>query len=469
MFDSINTGICILDNTGTFIYVNNAHVKMTGTSKNEFYKLNVYDLKHSGVIISSIFEKVLNEKRKATMIQNVYTSLGKEKLRQLVTATPIFDGDGNVKYLIAEIYDALEIQRKYQTALVNDIPSKIFIEDTLLNFGNNLSLVGESIQMKELLRLSNKVAKVDSAVLVQGETGTGKEIIARYIHKCSKRSEGPFIAVNCAAIPDSLLEAELFGYEKGSFTGALTEGKKGLIESADKGILFLDEINSIPLSIQTKVLRTLESKSIKRIGSSMEKYVDFKLISATNQNLKQLIEEGKFRADLYYRINVIPLNVPPLRERKEDIIPLCSYYLKYFANKYNIERILSEQALNRLVQYEWPGNIRELKNLIERLVITSSDDVLVINEIPMSFFDSEATTINAASNNKSNFFDMPANSLYKYNYDDQDFSHKKYMDLCEKELLRDVLQKYGSTRKAAKVLKLNQSNVVRKKHRYNIM
>ncbi len=237
-------------------------------------------------------------------------------------------------------------------------------------------IIAESPSMKEVLEKAKRVSPFDTTVLITGESGTGKEVIARFIHKNSKRKDKEFIPINCGAIPDELLEAELFGYKKGAFTGA-TSDKKGIIEEADGGTLFLDEIGDLPLNLQVKLLRVLQEGEIKPIGSNKAKKVDVRFLAATNQDLEKLIKEGKFREDLYYRLNVIKIHIPPLRERKEDIIPLAKFFIKKYSTKYNIKpKLLSEKAISQLLSYNWPGNVRELENTIERAVLMTTGDII---------------------------------------------------------------------------------------------
>ena len=241
---------------------------------------------------------------------------------------------------------------------------------------SDLHIVAKSKKMIDILEQARKIAPFDITVLITGETGTGKEILARYIHQKSKRNNNPFIPVNCGAIPRDLLESELFGYEKGAFTGA-DRKKKGLIEEADGGTLFLDEIGELPIDLQVKLLRVLEEGEIRPLGSVKPKKVDVRFIAATNKDLKKLIKEGKFREDLFYRLNAIHFYIPPLRERKEDIIPLAMFFIKVFSIKYAVEeKVLSKKAKDQLLNYHWPGNIRELKHVIEKAIITAKGKVI---------------------------------------------------------------------------------------------
>ncbi|MEO0129339.1 MAG: sigma-54 dependent transcriptional regulator, partial [candidate division WOR-3 bacterium] len=252
--------------------------------------------------------------------------------------------------------------------------------------------VGESPKMKEILSLIPRIARSDASVLILGESGTGKELIARLIHEASPRKNRNFIPISCAALPETLIESELFGYERGAFSGA-EKRKFGKFELADKGTLFLDEIGDLPLTVQVKLLRVLQEFTFERLGSNVPLKVDVRLICATNQDLKQKISEGKFREDLYYRINVVTINIPPLRERKEDIKPLVEHFLKKFA-KMGRKPIkgITKEALNNLLRYDWPGNVRELENVIERALVLCRGELIGPEDVPLQSQESAKTT-----------------------------------------------------------------------------
>jgi len=273
---------------------------------------------------------------------------------------------------------AIENSTTYRemTEMKDQLATEPLMEDETRFDRNICGMVGESQAFQEVLRNIQIVAPTDATVLVQGETGTGKELIAQALHELSKRNRHPFIKVNCAAIPATLLESELFGHEKGSFTGAFAQ-KIGRFEMAHKGTLFLDEIGEMPLELQSKLLRAIQEQEIERVGGNRTIHVDIRLIAATNRNLKQMVEEGKFRSDLYYRLHVFPLNVPSLRERREDIPLLTRYFVQKHAQRMgrNIETIPSF-ALEALTRYDWPGNIRELQNVLERSVILTHGTTL---------------------------------------------------------------------------------------------
>jgi two-component system response regulator AtoC len=257
-----------------------------------------------------------------------------------------------------------------------------FLSDKELKIAENI--VAESPTMKKVLSLVSKVAETDAPVLITGESGTGKGVIARLIHQLSPAKEGPFLQINCAAIPETLLEAELFGYERGAFTGA-THSKAGLFELAEGGTLFLDEIGDMPLSLQAKLLTVLQDKTIRRLGGLKEIKVNFRFISATNQDLERMVEEGRFREDLFWRLNVIRINIPPLRERKEDIIPLAQLFIKKFNQKYRKEvQGLTQEAMLALLRHDFPGNVRELENRIERGIILAEDEHLTREDLGLA-------------------------------------------------------------------------------------
>lgn len=257
--------------------------------------------------------------------------------------------------------------------------------------------ISSSVQMKRIYELIERVSTTDATILLHGESGTGKSMIAKLLHNLSGRSNGPFIAVNCAAIPEQLLESELFGYEKGAFTGA-TASKPGKFEAAHNGTIFLDEIGEVPLSLQAKLLHIVQEKSFIRLGSNQVKQVDVRIISATNRNLKKMVEEGTFREDLYYRLNIVDIQIPPLRERKDDIPLLVEEFLEKHRNKMNKNFQVSPQLLKILVDYDWPGNVRELENAVERAIVLCDGENLSIQDFPSRIQGfSQTNTVTSAS------------------------------------------------------------------------
>ena len=304
--------------------------------------------------------------------------------------------------------------------------------------------------MSDILDLSIRVSKVDSTVLIYGESGVGKEVIANIIHKNSPRSEsGSFIKINCGAIPNDLLESELFGYEEGAFTGAKKEGKPGIFELADGGTLFLDEIGNLSLDLQAKLLRVIQFKEIMRVGGVQSKHINTRLITATSQNLEDLLRLGQFRKDLYYRLHVVPITIPALRQRPDDILPMILHYLKKYNAKYNMEKTLSRDVKEMLINYDWPGNVRELKNCIERILVVSKKNIIRIDDLPKSI---------SSQYNKINDFD----DFHTFE------SLNDLIDHIEKKALLKSFSQHKSTRKVAQDLKISQSAVMRKLKKHHL-
>lgn len=293
--------------------------------------------------------------------------------------------------------------------------------------------------------LAKKVSDVPSGILLYGETGVGKEVIANLIHQCNNEKDTPFIKLNCGAIPENLIESELFGYEKGAYTGANIKGKTGFIQLAHKGVLFLDEIGELPLSSQVKLLRVLQEKKIVKLGGTQEIDVDVQVIAATNRDLSVEIKKGNFRSDLYYRLNVIPISIPPLRERKEDIIPLITYFNDKFNKQYDRNHHFSAKALDLLKAYDWPGNVRELQNVIERLIVTAETQTIGEKDLPIS--------VNRNQN------PIQVNSIIPL---------KIAIETTERRLLELASSKYSTTVEISKALSIDQSTVSRKLKKYNI-
>lgn len=384
ILDNIDAGIIIYDEKGNFVFVNTLMINWRNIPRNEYLQMNVKDF--YDVLDVCVFDLVCQYKTRITRLQNYrdYQTINSDIKVRIVTGTPIFDDVGNIKYVVMLLQDVKNFEDNYHALLKTH---KILNNATEGGRKPSMSLIAKSPITLQLLAVTNNIAKLDSTILLYGESGCGKEVFANYIHEHSNRKEQTMITVNCAAFPDNLIEAELFGYEKGSFTGASKEGKTGLAEAANKGTLFLDEINSLPLSVQGKVLRMIEEKSIRKIGAVHSKKVDFRIIAATNQDLKQLVDQGRFREDLYYRLNVVPLTIPPLRNRREDIIPLCLHFLYDFCLKYNLQKTFAENVLKELYDYSWPGNVREIRNFVERMVVMTPSNTKEILSIPKGILD----------------------------------------------------------------------------------
>ncbi|WP_054871702.1 sigma 54-interacting transcriptional regulator [Caloranaerobacter sp. TR13] len=443
VIESSYDGFVVTDGKGRILKTNSAWRKMVGyeTKKEE----SVKDIESKNIIFPSATLLVLKEKRRISFIQHSHN--GKE---YLATATPIFDSNSSIKMVVTNIRDIDELNRLRDQIEETRKLQKYYKETKSRTYNkeyHNENIVANSIEFGEVLSLASSVAKVDSTVLILGESGVGKEIVANFIHNLSTRKDKPFIKINCGAIPYNLIESELFGYETGAFTGAKKKGKPGLIELAHEGTLFLDEIGEIPLNLQVKLLRVIQERKIMRIGGIREKYVDVRIIAATNRDLYSMVQKGEFRADLYYRLNVVPIEIPPLRKRKTDILPLCYHFLEIFNSKYRCSKRLSKTVERILEDYNWPGNVRELENLIERVVVTTPSEVIDVKDLPM--------------------FLLENTSDYCKKVDIEGIIPlKEAVELVEKKLIEKAYRKYKSTYEMAKVLGVNQSTVVRKIQKY---
>jgi len=314
-----------------------------------------------------------------------------------------------------------------------------------ISMGN---IVIHSIALQDTVKAALRIAPYETTVLITGESGVGKEVIAQIIHKASKREAGPFLKINCAAIPESLIEAELFGYEKGSFTGALKEGKAGIFEAANGGTILLDELGEMSLAIQAKILRAIQEKEIFRVGGTSPVRVDVRIIAATNRDLKELVEKGKFREDLYYRINVVSLRVPPLRERKEAIPALVDNYLCKYNNIYGTNKSISPQGMRVLYDYSWPGNVRELENLIQRLILCQEENIISDRDILQCLYTNQN---NPGMADGSSSLELGL-----------------ALARTEKEIFEKAAKQYRTTREIAAALNTSQSTVVRKLKKYKL-
>ena len=441
IINAIHDDILISDGEGRVIMVSHTFEHLYGISKESAVGMTVYELEHKGYFKPSVVSMVLKCGKSVTMNQK------NNKGRVIViTATPVFDGEGKIQYVVSfsrDVTDMINLQKQYSQ-----------LEDRLVRYEEELEqlrsinveidgIVAKSASMRNILALINRIAPFDANVLLEGKSGVGKSMTAKLIHKKSGRAEGPFIEINCGAIPRNLLESELFGYEKGSFTGANKEGKKGLIEFAHEGTLFLDEISELPIDLQVKVLNVIQDKCITRVGGAKKINVDFRLIAASNKDLKKIIEENLFREDLYYRLDVIPIVIPPLNQRTDDIIPMIVFFTDKFNKKYGMNKAFSKNAFDAMEKYEWPGNIRELENLIERVILTTDQNIIDINDLP----DHIAGVMDLSIGN------VPKSLI-------------ETLEELEGKLVKNAYRKCGTTIGVAEILDISQPTAVRKIQKY---
>ncbi len=435
-------GIYVTDGDANAIRINPAFSRISGLKRENMLGVNHRDLEKNKVVYRSSALMVVRERKPVTIIHE-YLPTNKQAL---VTSIPVFDKDGNIELIVSSTRDLTEL---------NELKNKLAVErEQRLKFESqievirakmlsNTSLIAVDKKTLNLLYMAARVASVDSTVMINGETGVGKEEIAKYIHNSSPRAKESFIAINCGAIPEKLVESELFGYEKGAFTGARATGKPGMLELANKGTIFLDEVGELPLDTQTKLLRAIETRKITRVGGSDPVDIDIRIVAATNRNLQEMVDNGTFRADLYYRLNVVPIYVPPLRERRDDIVPMINYFLGEINKKYGLNKNFSNAAYRILYEYAWLGNVRELKNMVERAVVTSEGDFIQEPDLPVQ--------------QREDMF--PIGPM-------QGMTFKERMERIEFSYLKAAYERFGSVRSAAAALEMPVSTFVRKRKDY---
>lgn len=427
--------VSIVDKNGNIILVFLAH------KVGNLVGRNVKELNSQGIYDWSTSSKALETG--SPVLGIVKSKFGTS---QIVTSSPIKNEDGEITMVLSTALDK-DLIDNLNNALSKDERFKTSI-DFLSEINSPPEIpVAESPKMRRIMNSIDNVSKTHSNIMITGESGTGKEVVARYIHKNSLRSRCPFIPVNCASISHELMESEFFGYVKGAFTGADQQGKPGLFEIADHGTLFLDEIAELPLSLQPKLLRVLETGEVKRVGGTQIQHVDVRLIAATNKNLKEMIHQQTFRSDLYYRLHVIPIDLPPLRERHEDILALSEMFLEAINIKYNSTKKFAPLTLQAFLKYSWPGNIRELRNVIERLAVMSPGDNLCLEENFLETDYSDFDNVNFPLIDKS-VYQGPLKSVLKR---------------VEKEYIKQVLNECeGKIGKAASLLGIHRTMLYRK-------
>jgi len=441
ILDSSQDGIHVTDGDGVTILFNKACERIDNIKREDIIGKNMLEMVNLGYYSESVAIKVKEEQRSISMIQNV---CGKEVI---ATGTPIFR-DGKISRIVVNSRDVTELnelRRKLENVNTTNEEYRVLLnqlESEKLN-----GFIANNIHMQKVMELALRVANVNSTILIQGESGVGKGVLSKLIHNNSDRSEKALLKIDCGAIPEKLLESELFGYEKGAFTGARFDGKVGLIELADKGTLFLDEIGELPIQLQSKLLRVLQDREFIRVGGKKTISVDIRIIAATNKDLKQMVEDRDFRADLFYRLNVIPISIPPLRDRREDIIPLIDNIIKKVNEKYNMNKQFKSETLKQLINYDWPGNVRELENIVERLVVISSNDYIGLEDLPPSIND---------PNLDLDFIDTA------------NMSYKEYFDIFEKTLLENVKNQSTTTDEMSVILKIDPSTIRRKFKKHGI-
>jgi len=444
-------GLYITDGNANTLLFNKAYLRISGLKAEDLEGKNVRDLMSQRTISHSSTLEVMEKRIHVTVMQEFPN--GKTAI---VTGTPVFDEAGRIVLVVNNVRDITELNDLREELQETRTLAQIYKDEL-----SKASLAGidrgevafRSAAMENCIRLALRVGDVSSPVLLTGESGVGKGMLAKIIHFQGRRKKGPFIHVNCGAIPDGLLESELFGYEKGAFTGASGEGKPGMFEMADKGTLFLDEVGEVPPVLQVKLLKALDESEVRRLGGTRSREIDVRIVAATNRNLQEMVKERCFREDLYFRLNVFPINIPPLRERVEDILPLVDRMLTNLNRKYKKSKRFHHDAMNLLTLYPFPGNVRELQNIVERGFILADGKWVEPMHLP--------TDLQGLGASRGLVREMGVRHVEGDHLDE-------ILGRVEKGVLEDCRRRYKTTYEIARVLKVNQSTIVRKLKKYGI-
>lgn len=446
IFESSYDGIVVADGKGVFIRINSSYQRITGISKDEILGLTASEIVEKGIVSDSATLHVLQTRRPYTSSQTFRSGR-----QSIITANPIFDENGNILRVVTNVRDMTEINRLREELAQSQeklnhyskIVETLTAEQRLAN-----RLIFRSRKMWMICESALKFAKVDAPLLIAGESGVGKEVVADLVFENSLRKGAPFLKINCGAIPEALLESELFGYEGGAFTGAKKDGLPGLFEMANGGTVLLDEIGELSLSLQVKLLRFVQQKEFYRVGGKKIVKVDVRVIAATNRDLQDMVRQKQFRSDLFYRLNVLKITIPPLRERTEDIIPLANFFLDKYNKKYSLLKRVSGDVYKVLAGYSWVGNVRELENMIERLVVICEREEITVDYLPDEI--------------KKTVSDLQSNVSCK------DITYKTAKEEFEKVFFQRAIDTYKTSRRVAERIGLDHSTIVKKAAKYSI-
>lgn len=448
LIDFVSDGVLVTDEQSNVIMINKNHALLEFASPDEIIGKSIPQLVDEGYYVELKPIELPELKEFLLSKQSVsFEMITKLRRRIFSTTSPIMDDNGNIKYIVYTSRDITEMRR-----LRNDLEKEAYLrklyQKELIKHDDEEVYVSDSNKMKQVIDMVYKVSQVDSPVFLTGKSGVGKGLIASRIHELGKRAPHPFIQINCAAIPEALFESEIFGYEEGAFTGAKKQGKPGLIELAGDGTVFLDEIAELPLPLQAKFLQVLQEGVFRRVGGTTSIRLRCRVISATNQPVEELIKQNRFREDLYYRLCVVPIYVPSLSERREEVLPLAEIFLQRFNTKYGLSKHLNEEVKKWMCNYDWPGNVRELQNMVERLAIVSDSDTIEMADVSRTH---QGTVV-----------------VGDYLSLEDNISLKEANEMLEKILIERVSKSYRNSRDAAEALGVSQATFLRKAHKYNL-
>lgn len=459
LLDYCKLGIILTDKDGTILWINDYYNSLVGHDAKRYIGQHIRIISQEALVSlpgDLLFDQTKKQQRELTSVVQ-YPS--KDFIAS--TTTPVFNDSGELEYIVYSITncsESMRMQSDLQQLDARNLALETQLNEATLSDLKSKEIIVTDEKMKKLYKIAARLAAVTTSVVITGESGVGKDIYAKYIHSISRRRDKNFIHVNLGAIPKNLFESELFGYEPGAFTGASRHGKAGLIELANGGTLFLDEVGELSLDIQAKLLQVIQERSLRRIGSSRSIMLDIRIIAATNRDLEQMVKDGTFRLDLYYRLNVISVEIPPLRERKSEIPSMAKLFLDIFNEKYHMHKSIDPAVMNILIDYAWPGNIRELNHLIENLVIISNQDMITLTMLPTAMLSSVMP--------KS----VPFSSCTDENETDEltNYNLKKAVEHLERQLIHAALKQYKTTTAAAGAMGIDISTLSKKRKKYGI-
>lgn len=455
--------IFVTDDLGNVKKINDAYTRITGYKAEEIMGENIFNLVKKGYFDRAATIDVIETRKAVTLTQTL-----KSGKTVLVTGNPIFSENGEFIGVVTNGRDITELNRLKSEVKKAEGLSRHY-QNELLKFqlDNSGDYIVASSKMAEISDLVQRIARVDSTVLINGESGVGKEIVAREIHRNSLRADKPYVSVNCAAIPDNLLESELFGYEGGSFTGACKNGKMGIFQLADGGTLFLDEIGELPFYLQAKLLRVIQENEIMRVGGIAPIPINVRFITATNRDLWKMVSERQFREDLYYRLNVVQVRIPPLRERKEEIPVFVDYFIGMLNKKYKLDRHFNQNLIEGMMKYDWPGNIRELRNALEQAYVTTPGSF--ITDIKLGPQQELHLSTESVGSEEQVYKEFKGSKNHKENHEDiNGITLKDALQKYECRIIKEAMTEHVTTRKAAAALGVSQATIWRKAKQYDI-
>ena len=450
ILDTMKVGIIITDREGTVLWGNQYYSDLAKFHISDYFGRNVREIpKRENVTLpehKTLFDTVLQKNAEIHEVVKYNTND-----YVITTVAPVIDTSGQPTFFLYTITNYSETLRMQKELSLSHARTSALEEQLLeLQFRKQLGdIVVKDRTMKHIFQMGARLAFVPASVVILGESGVGKDVLAKFIHRSGPRKEQPFIHVNLGAIPKELFESQLFGYAPGAFTGASRSGKLGLIRLADKGTLFLDEVGELPLDIQAKLLQVLQDKAVRAIGSTEMVPVDVRIISATNRDLAGMVQNGTFRLDLYYRLNVIELKIPPLRQRRDEIPLLAYQFLQEFNERYGTHKELSPEVIESFRAYPWPGNIRELRHVMESLVVLGPEQIISAEQLPGEFRENQMAK---------------RTTLSSYG----DAGLKSILGSIERQILREALEKYPTAAEAAAFLKVDPSTLAKKRKRYGL-